>query len=259
MCGWCRVRRPPPIVSRRRLDATDRAPGEDCSTPTGYGAGQRRRRPVRLRPTIRRGMERAAPLHGGTTYEPRQLVAIDQTRARLVVLGKLGPGGVALELLVVVDQVQDAVLAVSQILADLVAKIAPDAERLDDHRHLAGIPTLLTDPAPVAPRLLTGDVTLLAHHDVDALLGEEPGRGYADDSAADDHDFRGGRNRGGRLQIARPGLGDKVEWHGLRHGISAPANATPAHRRDRSRSPRFPRDPCRVPGGCSHRPRSGPR
>ena len=69
-----------------------------------------------------------------------------------------------------------------------VVHALPQPQALDDQRDLARIAPHLAAPAPVAARLLAGDVALLAQHDRDALAGEEERRAGADDAAADDDD-----------------------------------------------------------------------
>ena len=56
----------------------------------------------------------------------------------------------------------------------------------------------LAAPAPIAARLLAGDLAFLAEHDRHASLREEKRDARADDAAADDDDIRLRRKFGGR-------------------------------------------------------------
>src|SRR5690606_12571445 len=84
----------------------------------------------------------------------------------------------------------------ADVLADLCLQAAPDVHALDHHGQLANVAPLLAHPPPVAAGLLAGNVALLAQRGLDALAGEKPGRGNADDAAAYDHDV-------GRLRNSR--------------------------------------------------------
>ena len=160
-----------------------------------------------------------------------ELVALDEPRPDIEVLREACPCGVALGLGVVVDQVEDAVLPEPDVLADLLSELPPDAERLDDHRHLAGVAALLANPAPVAAGLLAGDMPFLANHHGGALFREEPCGRDADDAAADD-DHLGGRGyRCGRREFACPSLGHDVVWGGACHGVILSGRFVSAPRR----------------------------
>ena len=87
-------------------------------------------------------------------------------------------------------------LAVANILVKLFRELPPNGKRLHDHGHFARVSPLLAHPAPVATRLLAGDVALLAQGDGYTLLCEEPRGGNADNAAADDYDVRRRRDCG---------------------------------------------------------------
>jgi hypothetical protein len=65
----------------------------------------------------------------------------------------------------------------------------PQPQAFDGERQLARIAHHLAAPAPIAARLLAGDVPLLAQNRPDPLLRQEQRRAGADDPAADDHDI----------------------------------------------------------------------
>ena len=166
------------------------------------GASQCGRRLVRFRAAVTCGVKGAAPAGRRAANQALQFLAVDQPRPDFVVLCGLDPCRIPLELPVVFDRIDDALFAKSDILADRIAQLPPDAQRLDDHRQLACIPALLPYPTPVAAGLLAGDVALLADDHINALPGQEPGGGDADDAATDDDDIGGIGNGGRRFQRA---------------------------------------------------------
>ena len=84
--------------------------------------------------------------------------------------------------------VEAAALAVTNVFAKFLCEIAPDFQTLEHHGDFPRIASLHSNPSPVPPRLLAGDVSLLAQHHADASASKEPGRGDANDAAADDND-----------------------------------------------------------------------
>src|SRR5258707_14125622 len=90
-------------------------------------------------------------------------------------------------------EIGDAGLAEAGLGLDHRVHALPQLEAFDDQRDLARVAHHLAAPAPIAARLLAGDVALLAQDGRDALLREEQGRARPDDAAADDDDIGAGR------------------------------------------------------------------
>src|SRR5262249_39149272 len=76
------------------------------------------------------------------------------------------------------------------ISVELPLETAPDAVRLHHERHLERIPPLLSHEAPVAARLLTGDLAALEQRHPRASPREVVRRRAAGDSAPDDYNVR---------------------------------------------------------------------
>ena len=92
-----------------------------------------------------------------------------------------------------VAEIHDAAGAKAGLRLDRPVHPFPEAQALYDQRDLARVAGHLAAPAPVAARLLAGDVALLAQHRRDAALRQEQSRAGADNAAADDDDIRLGR------------------------------------------------------------------
>src|SRR4051812_7218099 len=92
-------------------------------------------------------------------------------------------------------EIGDARLAEAGLGLDHLVHPLPQLQALDDERDLARIARHLAAPAPVAARLLAGDMTLLAEHRRNALPGEEERGAGADNAAADDDDGGARRKR----------------------------------------------------------------
>src|SRR5450755_3771253 len=92
------------------------------------------------------------------------------------------------ELLRGLAEIGDAGLPEAGLGLDHFIHALPQPQALDDQRQLARVASHLAAPAPVAARLLAGDVPLLAEHRRNALPREEESGAGADDAAADDDD-----------------------------------------------------------------------
>ena len=103
------------------------------------------------------------------------------------------PAGETREVVLIFGEIHDPAGAEPGLGFDPLVHPLPQPQALDDKRDFAGVARHLAAPAPVAARLLAGDVALLAQHGRDAPLGEEQRRAGADDAAADDHDIGLGR------------------------------------------------------------------
>ena len=95
----------------------------------------------------------------------------------------------------VLGEIHDAALAKAGFGLDPLVHALPQPQALDDQRNFARIAAHLAAPAPIAARLLAGDVPLLAQRDRDALFREKQRRAGADDAAADDYDIGARRQR----------------------------------------------------------------
>ena len=149
---------------------------------------------VRLRPAIGRRVHRALPFCFAAGHVLRKFIGVDHARADSELIRSIDPCCIPVHLPVGRRRVQNALLAIPDILADLVFEPAPDTHALDDHRHFTSVASLLPNPAPVPTRLLTRDMAFLTNDDLNALFGEKPGGRHADDSAADDNDVCRRRN-----------------------------------------------------------------
>ena len=87
---------------------------------------------------------------------------------------------------VVTGEIEQAPLPEAGLRAGPLVHAAPLAQGLDGERNLAGIAPLLAAPAPVAARLLAGDLAFLAEGHRDALLRQGQRGTGADDAAPDD-------------------------------------------------------------------------
>jgi len=76
---------------------------------------------------------------------------------------------------------------------DHLVHALPDAQTLDGQRQFARIARHLPAPAPIAARLLVGNVSLLAQCDRNALPCQEQRRTGADDPTANNDDINAGR------------------------------------------------------------------
>ena len=84
---------------------------------------------------------------------------------------------------------QNAGAAEAGLALDLLVYAFPKAQALDDQRNLARITPCLAHPAPVAARLLAGNLAFLAQCHRDALLRQIEGGTGTDDATADDDDI----------------------------------------------------------------------
>ncbi len=155
--------------------------------------GDRRCGQLRLGLAVARRVERAGPGFGDAGQQPRHLGAVDQPRVELVFAGMLQPSLHVAELLRGFAEIHDARGAKAGFRIDGAVHPFPQPQALDDQRDLAGIARHFAAPAPIAARLLAGDVALLAQHDRNAALRQKKRRAGADDAAADDHDIGAGR------------------------------------------------------------------
>ena len=165
--------------------------------------GDRRRGHLRLGLAVARRVEGAGPGFCGAGQQARDLGAVDDPRVELVVAGMIEPAGEAREVVLVLGEIHDAAGAKPGLGLDPLVHPLPQPQALDDQRDFAGVARHLAAPAPVAARLLAGDVALLAQHGRDAPLGEEQRGAGADDAAADDHDIGAGPAGSRRLRPDR--------------------------------------------------------
>ena len=92
-------------------------------------------------------------------------------------------------------QVEAAALGKTQVLLQLVPETLPDPQAVDHQRQFDRRAPLLAHPAPVAPRLFTGDATFLAQQHRDASARQKIRRCAADNSATHNHHIDARRQR----------------------------------------------------------------
>ena len=180
-------------MPRRGLDAAHRTAGHDRRAAAARALSNRRCRQLRFGLAVACRVERAGPGFGDTRQQPRHLRAIDQPGVELVFPRVFEPSPHPAQILGIFSEIHDAAGAKPGLGVDGAVHPLPQPQALDDQRELAGIARHLAAPAPIAARLLAGDVALLAQHHRDAALRQEQGRASADDAAADDHDIGAGR------------------------------------------------------------------
>ncbi|MCY1519956.1 hypothetical protein D9M68_547210 [compost metagenome] len=123
--------------------------------------------------------------------------------------GELAPLGPAIELGLVIRQIEQAAAAETEVFAEVSGDLLPEREALGRQRQFARVAVLLAAPAPVAAGLLGADTALLHQGNAHALTGHEIGGAYANDAPADDDDI-------GAFRQLRTGLrGDQ----GSRHSV----------------------------------------
>src|SRR3954447_6200852 len=103
------------------------------------------------------------------------------------------PAGETCEIVLIVSEIHDAAGAEAGFGLDALVHPLPQPQALDDQRDFAGIARHLAAPAPVATRLLAGDMALPAPQGRDAFLGEKWRRARADNPPADNPDVGAGR------------------------------------------------------------------
>src|SRR6266446_1004344 len=173
----------------RRLEAAHGATRNDRGTRPPRRLGDRWRRPLRLGLAVAGGVESAGPGAGQTRHQLRRFASVDDAGVELILAGMMEPGFKLAELGLRLGQIHDPGLAKAGLGFDQLVHSLPQPQALDDQRELAGIAPHLATPAPVAARLLAGDVPLFAEDDANALLCEEQSGAGTDDPAADDHDI----------------------------------------------------------------------
>src|SRR5205807_6661797 len=117
-----------------------------------------------------RRVERAGPVAGQTRHQLRRFGAGDYAGVELILASVLEPGFELSELGLGLGQIHDAGLAETGLGLHQFVHAGPEPQALDDQRQLARIASHLAAPAPIAARLLTGDVPLLAPHRANPLL-----------------------------------------------------------------------------------------
>ncbi len=182
-------------ASARGLDAAHRALGDDRGAMAPRRLGDRRGRPLRFGLAVAGGVERAGPGAGQTGHQLLRFAPADDTGIELILAGMVEPGFELGQLGLRLGEIHDPGLAKAGLGLDHLVHALPQPQALDDQRDLARIPPHLAAPAPIAARLLAGDVPLLAKHGRDPLLRQKEGRAGADDPAADDHDIGARRQR----------------------------------------------------------------
>src|SRR5687767_9817146 len=125
----------------------------------------------------------AAALHDARGLRRVEHASTDAERPS-VLAAPLLPSG---DLLRIVGCVEQAALTETKVTPDIALHLFPVAKRQRGERQLAHVAVLLAAPAPVAAGLLAADVTLFEKGDREPALGQEIGRGNADDAAADHH------------------------------------------------------------------------
>ena len=145
------------------LDPPHGTVGEDRCPGPARCPGDGGRRLLRLGATVAPGVEAALGQAGGTGQQLRELGPAEQARVELVGPGVLEPGGTPLQLLIGLAGVEDAGPGGSRSRPPTsLVHALPETQALDDERDLARVTPHLADPAPIAARLLAGDVALLA-------------------------------------------------------------------------------------------------
>ncbi len=179
----------------RGFDAAHRAARQDRGTPAPRHLGDRGCGVLRLGLAVARRKEAAGPV----AAEPRQqfgrLGAGQQTGVELVLPCMVEPGFELAQFGRGLRQIHDAGLAKAGLGLDPLVHPLPQPQALDDQRQFARIAPHLAAPAPIAARLLAGDVPLFAQRDGHPLFRQKQRGARPDDAAADNHDIGAPRQR----------------------------------------------------------------
>src|SRR5215470_16604381 len=152
-------RRNPPALG---FDTAHRALGHYRGAVPPRCFGYRRRRPLRLGLAVAGGVERASPVSGQAGHQLGRFGAAEDAAVQLILSGVLEPGFKLRELWLGLRQIHDPGLAKPGLGFDHLVHALPEPEALDDQRQFARIAAHLATPAPIAARLLAGDVALFA-------------------------------------------------------------------------------------------------
>jgi len=109
-----------------------------------------------------RGVECSGPGAGQTWHQLCRFTPADDAGVELILAGVLEPGFELVQLGLGLGQIHDAGLAEAGFGFDQLVHALPQPQALDDQGNLARVPPHLAAPAPIAARLLAGDVALLA-------------------------------------------------------------------------------------------------
>ena len=115
------------------------------------------------------------PLNRSSVHELPELGTRQQARIDTEVFRDTEPAGKLVELLVRSRREETATASETDVFTNVLCEVVPDSETLEHHGDFARVTTLYPDPAPVAPRLLAGNVAFLAERDRNALPCQEPG------------------------------------------------------------------------------------
>ncbi|MNC33438.1 hypothetical protein D3C75_818290 [compost metagenome] len=148
---------------------------------------------MRFGAAVVRGEQCAGPAGPRALGQPAaQFVGIEQPRLGAERAGAAQPGLLVRQLARVLAGVADAGAHEAGVLAEARLPVVPQAQAGQRQRNLRQVAAHAAHPAPVARRLLGGDLALFQQGHRDAASGEGVGGAHADDAAADDRHIGAG-------------------------------------------------------------------
>jgi hypothetical protein len=177
----------------RSLDAAHRATGKDGRSETTRRPGDRRPRHLGLGLAIGRRKERTGIFLRDAWQASRDFSAANDSAIQLILARMVEPVFEPCEIRPRFSQIHDAGSTEAGLGLDHLVHALPYPQTLDGQRQFARIARHLPAPAPIAARLLVGNVSLLAQCDRNALPCQEQRRTGADDPTANNDDINAGR------------------------------------------------------------------
>ena len=176
---------------RRRFQPAGRALGKDLASRPAQVPRHGRHRNEGFGPAVIDRVERAQGFLPPARHQCLGLRSREKPGFQVKGRGvALKPALVPGQILLGVSEIGNARFAVAGLGPHGGVHLAPLFQRNLGQRHLARVTPLLAHPAPVAARLLGGNLALLQHHHIHPALAQLHGGGNADDAAANHHHAR---------------------------------------------------------------------